>query len=114
MAKKGPPIGNRNAAGPHAGYNNGALTGIVGGLSSPVGSLLTGVYGGMSKSRKGMFKQNAYGSVTGAVAGGIIGGMNAGPGGAILGTVAGGVGTYGTQKVGQVMGARMKKATRSR
>jgi hypothetical protein len=87
VAKKGAPIGNRNAAGPHSAYDKGGFAGSVSTLvGGPLGAGLAGTYAGFSKSKLGG-QRTARGA---AAAGSLLGAAAALTSGAThLGAMAG-------------------------
>ena len=87
MAKKGAPMNNRNAAGPHSAFNKGGFAGSISTLlGGPVGAGLAGTYAGLSKSKLGG-QRTARGA---AIAGSVLGAIGAFTSGAThLGAIAG-------------------------
>ena len=77
--KRGAPRGNKNAKGRGGGkkkqnYDKGFVSGAVPGfLAGPIGSGLGGVYGGATKSKKGMKTQRRTAGVLGAAGGAVAG-----------------------------------------
>jgi len=113
MARKGPPLGNKNAAGPH---KKGYGVGIVSGAFGPVGSVAGGLYSGFTKDSVGNSKFRKASTLTGAALGGLGGtlqGAPFGPVGAALGGTAGaafGAGfNYGGSRLGQALAKRKKR-----